>query len=182
MLRIIQRILKFILFALVTNIVYGIIIYFAFTWLVGYSLLLAYIGNLVIIVLALIVDELTLMFWQSSKLVALMKNEEDVEKSYNFIQKYFDGFVSFKTVLYLFYIIILVVSQIVEFYPTIISENVADFIFANRYSILILIAFDQLIRQFSKDRRRIRRIEAKLKRDLAEGSDQDDRGNKNGTL
>ena len=82
-----------------------------------------------------------------------------------------DSFVSFKTVLYMFYIFILIFSQIIDFYPALVGENIGNFISANSYSILLLIALDQVIGQFSKDRERVGKISEKLKKDLVENQE-----------
>ena len=42
--------------------VYGLIVYGVYTWLAGYSLLYAYLGNFVLIILALGIDALTFKY------------------------------------------------------------------------------------------------------------------------
>jgi len=163
----ISKLIKTLLYAILTNIVISLIIYFSFTWLSRYSLLYAYLGNLALIVTALALDEIALKMLQSEKHIMDMQKDGDIAGQYHHYQKFlFDSFVSFKTVLYLFYVLILIVSQLVDFYPALMNESLKSFVFANRYSILILIAIDQLIGQFSKDRERIERLSAKLKKDL----------------
>jgi hypothetical protein len=165
------NIIKHLLYAIISNVLYAFVIYYAYIWLVGYSLLYAYLGNLGIIIIALTFDELTFKYFQSKKIVKQIKKEKDIKKAYYTIQSFLDSFISFKTILYLFYIFILIASQIIDFYPTLINENLVNFILANRYSILILIAFDRLIAQFSNEKRRIKEITAKLKKDLIENQD-----------
>lgn len=65
---------------------------------------------------------------------------------------FLDGFVSFKTVPYLFYLLILALSVVVTSYPHLLGESLVGFIDANRYTILLLISFDRLSAQFSQDR------------------------------
>ncbi|MDR0326495.1 MAG: hypothetical protein LBI19_10450 [Oscillospiraceae bacterium] len=166
-----KKISKHLLFILYSNVIYGLIIYFSFTWLAGYSLFLAYLGNLALIALGLVWDEFNQRAMYSKKLVSQLKKESDVEKSYRFIQKIVDSFVSFKTSLYLFYIIILIVSKMLDFYPALVGENLSNFILANNYSILFLIALDTLIGQFSRDRERMQKISDHLKQSITEDRD-----------
>jgi hypothetical protein len=167
----IKQIGKHLLFIFYSNAIYGLILYFAFTWLAGYSLLFAYLGNLALIVLGLAWDEFNQKWLQSKKAVLLLKKEKDIEKNYRFVQQLMDSFVSIKTALYLFYIIILIFSQILDFYPALAGGNLGNFILANNYSILFLVAFDMLIGQFSKDRERMKKISAYLKKSLTENQD-----------
>ena len=164
----IKRIGKFILFFIYSNVIYGLIVYFVFTWLAGYSLLAGYFGNLVLIILGLAVDSSIHKTLQSKNLAKQLKDEKNPEQGYRFIQFVIDNYVSFKTTLYIFYVIILVFSQIIAFYPTLLSANISNFILANNYSILILIAFDMLFGQFSKDKDRMKAISENLKKSMAE--------------
>ena len=97
-----------------------------------------------------------------------LKKEKDAEKNYRLIQWIMDSFVSFKTILYLFYVVILIVSQVISINPTLVGENISNFIMANNYSILFLIAFDMLLSQFTKDKERMKEISENLKKSLAE--------------
>jgi hypothetical protein len=167
----IKRILKFILFFIYTNAIYGLIVYFVFTWLAGYSLLAGYLGNLVLIILGLTIDANMYKMLQSKKLVKELKDDKNSEQAYRYIQNLLKNYISFKTALYLFYVIILVLSQVIVFYPTLFNENISHFIMANNYSILILIAFDMLSSQFLKDKERKKEIAGKLERALSEDDD-----------
>jgi len=163
-----KKAIQYALYILFTNVVYWCIVYYTYMGLAGHSRLLAYLGNLALIVLGLALDIFMYRFYESKAFIAMMRKEKDIEKSYRLIQLQLDSFVSFKTVLYIFYILILVFSQIIDFYPAWVGENISNFIGANSYSILLLIALDQVIGQFSKDRNRTRKISEKLKRDLAD--------------
>ena len=164
----IKRFFKFILFFIYTNVIYGLIVYFVFTWLSGYSLLAGYFGNLALIILGLVMDASIHNMLQSKKLVQELKEEKNSEQGYRFIQTLLDNYVSFKTSLYLFYLVILVLSQIIVFYPTMLNENISNFIAVNNYSILLLIAFDMLSGQFIKDKARKKAISENLERALSE--------------
>ena len=162
----VKRICRFVLFFIYSNVIYGLIVFFVFTWLSKYSLLLGYLGNLVLIILGLMLDAYLHRLLQSNKLVQEIKKEKNPEKGYHFIQLVLDNYVSFKTSLYLFYLIVLIFSQIIVFYPTLFGENISNFIQANNYSILFLIALDMLVNQFSNDRNKLKTIGEKLKKSM----------------
>ncbi|MCL2150047.1 MAG: hypothetical protein FWH51_03840 [Dehalococcoidia bacterium] len=155
-----------LLSSLLSIAVYGIGLYFLTTWLAGFSLLLAYLANLVIIILGLTVDELGIRTYQSEKYVMRMKQEKDVEKSVSYLQRGLNIAVSFKTDLYLFYIFVLIVSQIIDFNPTLADEVFGNFIRIASHGILLLIALDMLIGQFTKDRGRMKELSAKLRKEI----------------
>ena len=163
----IKQIGKHLFYILWSNVIYGLILYFLFTWLAEYSLLYAYFGNLSLIIIGLAIDAYFLKILQSKKLMMQLKEENDA-KNYRLIQRLVDSFVSFKTILYLFYVIILIFSQILTINPTFVGENISNFILANNYSILFLIAFDMLLGQFSKDKERMKEISENMKKSLVD--------------
>jgi hypothetical protein len=117
--------------------------------------------------LGLALDKYAFYMFQPKNLAKQLRNEKDpdIEKTYHFIQRWIlDNYVSFKTALYLFYIIILIVSQIIEFNPALVDEELGVFILASRYSILFLMAFDMLIGQFSKDRDNTKKLSEELRK------------------
>ena len=168
MLNKIKRICKYLLYFLWSNTIYGLIVYYVFTWLSGYSLSWAYLGNLMLIVFGLTIDEQAIKMLHSKKLVTQLKGEKNIEKNYRLVQSITDSFISFKTTLYLFYVFTLVISQIINFNPELLSEGIRNFINANAYSILFLIALDRLIAQFSNDREKMKEASEKLKKSLTE--------------
>jgi len=159
--------IQVMLSSLVFVVVYGIIVYFVFVWLAKYSMLYAYFGNLALILLLLAIDEYMLKLLQSKDYFERLLKEKKWEEIYGYIQKS----ISFKTELYFFYVLILIFSQILEFYPTLVGENLGSFILANNYSILLLVALDMLIQQYSKDRKRMKKITDELKKSLTENQD-----------
>ena len=167
----IKKVIKYTAYILVTNILYWCAVYFTHTWLSGYSFLLAYLVNLAFILFGLALDGWMYRFYESEKFIAAMKKEKDIEKSFRMIRLQLDSFVSFKTVLYIFYGLIAVFSQIMDFYPELIGGNVGNFIKANSYSILLLIAFERISAQFARDRQRVGAISEKLERDLTENQE-----------
>jgi len=164
----IKKIGKHATYFLWSNVIYGLIVYFTFTWLAKYSPLYAYLGNLTLIVLGLVIDGYTQSALQSKKLVAELREDKNKEKNIRFVNWITDGFISFKTSLYMFYVFILVLSQIIKLYPAFLNENIISFIAANDYSILLLIALDTLIKQFLNDRKKMKIISEKLKKELTE--------------
>jgi len=164
----VKRICRYILYAVLSNALYGFILYFLTTWLAGFSLLYAYLGNIVLIIWGLATDEYVYKMYQSKKLVRQIKREKDAETNYRTILWLIDSTVSFKAVLYLFYIFILIAAQIIDFYPSVVNENLGNFIFSIRYSILLLMAFDMLIGQFVSDRKRMKEISALFKANFSE--------------
>ena len=167
----ITRIIRSVLFILYTNVIYGFILYWVFIWLSGYSLLYAYLGNLALIIIGLAWDESNQRLLRSKKLVDMIKKEKDVEKNFRFIQKIINDFISFKTALYLFYAVILIVSQILSYSPALANENIVNFIRANEYSILLLVAFDTIIVNFSKDKQRMQETSQKLNEYLSDNGE-----------
>lgn len=84
-----------------------------------------------------------------------------------------DNFVSFKTVLYVFYLFVLIVSQIIDFSSAsgLVDECLGNFILTTQYSIVLLIAFDMLIGQFIKDREKMKKTSGKFMKHFAENQD-----------
>jgi len=160
------KLCRHLLYIICTNFIYGVILYNVCTWLAGFSLMHAFLGNLALILMGLALDEQNYKMFQSDYLylqIAQIEKEKDRERNYRIIQWMMDSFVSFKTVLYVFYVFILIVSQVIDFNPALVGEDLGNFIIANRYSILLLIAFDMIIGQFSKDKERMEEIAAKFR-------------------
>ena len=145
---------KYLIYAIFTNILFGLIYYFVFSWLIRYSLLHAYLGCLTLIFVGLWLDKYLLKTLTSQKTIMEIKNlnAKDKAKNYRYIQLLLDSFVSFKTILFVFYFFILVASQVLTIDPSLANDNISNFINANSYGIVLLLALDQIIVQFSKDR------------------------------
>ena len=166
-----KRIIKFILFFIYSNAIYGVIVFLVFTWLSKYSLLAGYLGNLALIIIGLAIDSKIRKFVQPQNVIKQLENEKDAEKGYRYIQLLLENYVSFKIVLYLFYVIILILSQVLAYNPTLLSENISNFIIANEYSIMFLMALDMLFEQFRKDKSFFRTISENLKNAISEKDD-----------
>jgi hypothetical protein len=168
MLNKIKQISKHLIYIIGTNIIYGLIVYFVFSWLTGYSLLYAYLGNLVLIISGLAIDNYSQKMFQSEKFIKQLKEDKNSEKNYRLFQWIIDNFVSFKAILYLFYIVILIISQLIKFEPALFSEDIRNFIGANDYSILFLISVDTVIGQFSNDKIKMKQISENFKKSWGE--------------
>ena len=166
----IKQIGKYALFVIWTNAIYGLMLYYVFIWLSGYSLIYAYFGNLLLIVFGLATDEYMQKKLQSDKFIMQLKQDNN-EKDYRTVRLIVDNFVSFKTSLYLFYIFILIASQIINIDPSLMSDNIRNFISTNDYSILFLIALDMLIKQFSNDRKKMKETSKKMEELLDENKE-----------
>ena len=149
---------KYLVYALVSNILFGTVYYFTFSWLSAYSLLYAYLGSLALIWIGLKLDEYMKKAITSEKVIADIKQlgEVDREKNQRLMRWLMDSFVSFKTILFVFYLFVLIVSQIVMIDPSLVSKELNDFLTANSYGIVLLTAVDMIITQFSMDRREMK--------------------------
>lgn len=78
-----------------------------------------------------------------------------------------DSFVSFKTILFIFYFIILIASQIINLVPNVVNEEMKSFVFANTYGIVLLISFERIFTQFSKDKKEMEKISKEFSRRLS---------------
>ena len=150
---------KYFIYDIFGMIAYGLILYFGFTWLSGFSLLCAYLWNLALIILAVSFDGYAVKMMQSDAVIKKYKEKYGLEKAHLMVS---GGFISFKTLIYSFYLFIFISSRVIDFSPALVNKNLADFVLSNNHSILFLLAFDTLIGQFSKDRERTKGILSRL--------------------
>ena len=145
---------KYFIYALFTNIIFGAIYYLVFWWLIRYSLLYAYFGCLLLIFIGLWLDKQTLEYITSDKLIVELKGMTQVDKKKNssLIKWIFKSYVSFKTILFIFYFVIIIVSQIINIAPDFVGKDISNFVMANSYGIVLLLAWDRIKGQFAKDR------------------------------
>jgi prepilin signal peptidase PulO-like enzyme (type II secretory pathway) len=165
---------RFILMELLGAAFYGVVLYFLFTWLAGYSLLYAYFGSLVLMILLIATEEYAIKLMESDDTLKKMSEQATQKGREDFYRSQAEGFaynLSIKTMLYLFYVFILIFSKIVEYNPALVSESIGAFILENNFSILMLIALDRLVGQAAKDRERMKRLAAKYKEYLPEKQD-----------
>jgi len=168
MLNKLKQLIKYVAYFLFSSATYALVLYFVYSQLAEYSLLYAYLGNLALIIFALASDSITFKTYEIA-----MQSKKYVEKfkKSSFVRFHLDAFVSYKTTLYIFYIVILLLSQIVNSNPTLISDDLMNFISANEYGILLLIAVDLLIGQFSKDREKSKRYQKTVEEYLSDNQD-----------
>lgn len=147
----IKRAGGFLLYALLTNLIYGAILYLGFTWLAGFSEVIAHFWNLALIILGLAIDTSSKELIQTERLAKQLRSEKEVQQASGLINWIADHFVSFKTILYIFYALILVISPVIDLNPTLLGDSLTSFIQSNSYSILFVIAFDMIVAQVTKD-------------------------------
>ena len=153
---------KYLLYALFSTAVYGLVTYYLiYKQLAEFSLVYTYIANMLVIILSLTLENIMYGALQS-------KDFEITKKNYRFARyMYMDSYISVRTTVYLFYIIILVVSQILSFSPTSTNEDFMNFILTVEYGIILVIAFDTLIGAIFKDMERIKNVSAKFEKFLS---------------
>jgi len=153
---------KYLLYALFATALYGFVTYyFIYKQFAEFSLLSAYIINMIVIILSLALDSIIHGALQSKKF-------EITKKNYRFARYlYMDSYISVRTTVYLFYIFVLVASQILSFSPTPVNEDIGNFIITVEYGILFVIAFDTLIGAIFKDMERIKSVSAKFEKFLS---------------
>ena len=166
MLNKIKKASNYLIYVLFSNVLFGAIYYFVFTRLAKYSLLYAYMGSLALIFIGLWIDSIMKKYFISEKLMNELQALDDKsrETNYKMLQWIINNFVSFKTVLFVFYFFILVFSQIINIDPSQVNESIRNFILANSYGIVLLIAFDRIIGQFAKDRKEMGEISESLEK------------------
>jgi hypothetical protein len=138
-------------------------LYFVFTWLAGYSLLYGYFGSLTFMAIMIVIEEYSTRTMESETWFKKVSEQKDREKLLRSFSKGIEYNISTKTILYLFYVFVLIFSQIIENNPALAGEDLRIFILSNNHSILVLIAIDMLIGQVSKDRERMKKIAVKFK-------------------
>ena len=173
MLNRVRQIGKYILYILATNIIFGLIYYFVFSWLVGHSITYAYLGCLMLIIIGLLLDRYTQHALTPKKsLKSIMQlSEKDREPNHRLLQAVMGSYVSFKTILFIFYIFILIASQVITINPSLVDETLGSFITANSYGIVLVIALDMVIESFTKDRKMMKSNSEQLKKSMVEGKE-----------
>ena len=138
--------------AIVFAALYGLITYFVIYIKLanGYGLA-AYIYNLIFIIAILILDKI---------IDTRIRKEGFFDPNDTKFHRYIHNFifalhlVSFKTGLYLFYIIMLILSRISILAPYVVDRYDISFIYSVEYGILLLIPLDKFIELLTKDDKR----------------------------
>jgi hypothetical protein len=74
------------------------------------------------------------------------------------------SFISFKTILYLFYTFILIVSRVSILAPDFFGNNFNNFVLSIEYCLILVVTLDKFIEHMTKDDNRIKNISAKFTR------------------
>jgi|GEM_PF-542994 len=142
-------------------VIYGLISYFGiYRGFAQENALLTYFLNLVFIVIGLILDHISMKY-------AYSKNPyltEDSIKQMSALTKilYQSALISFRTSLYAFYMIALILSRVTILEPNLIPFQLGNFLTSVEYGLILLIAADKLQEQLIKDEKRIEKISFKL--------------------
>jgi len=147
----------YVLYSLLMAVAYGLVSFFVvYRLLANEVVLTAYIWNIVFIVGFIALDKLANDILLSDELVITKKNY------YVAMVLHATSYVSFKTVLYLFYTFILIVSRISILEPNLMSADFRGFVLSIEYCLILVVAFDKFSEHLLKDDRRIKRITAKF--------------------
>jgi len=153
------HLLAYVIHALFVAILYGLFSFFIiYRTLAGQNVLFAYLWNIGFIIVFLVFDKVVNYILLSKELVITKKNY--------FIATivHTASFISFKTVLYLFYTFILIISRVSMLRPEVLSDYLRNFVLSIEYCLILLVAFDKFIEHLMKDERRIRLITKKFDR------------------
>jgi len=136
-------------YAIVMAVMYGLVTYFGiFARGTEGFMLRTYIWNLVLIVAVLIIDKVYL-----SKLKKNSEKQKNTNKKPRAMH-----FISFKASLYLFYMFALIASRLMLLlYPSEIVSlyHFRDYILSIEYGLILLVAADKFIDQFTKDKKQM---------------------------
>ena len=151
----------YILESVVVAFLFGLLSFFViYRSIAGGIPLLAYSLNLVFIVGILLLEKVIDSVMLSKNFTITPQT-----KPYRALMEkalYLTHMVSFKTALYLYYLIILLVSRAATLEPTIISDYLRTYIHSVEYCVLLLIPFDKFLEQILKDEKRNKKVYAKL--------------------
>jgi len=165
----VRQLVEYVAYGLIAGVLWGLVMFFLFTWLVGYSVLLAYLVNIALIVAAVAADERAFRMYDR-----YLESDEALRRlaRSRFFRLFLDAFVSFKAILYLFYILIMMFSQAIADYPGLVPQSVKAFISANEYSVVVLVAVDLFSGQLRIDRQRRRQLATRFEQRLTEMRDE----------
>ena len=137
-----NRYLFYLLCALFQSVIHGIVLYFVIYRLIaGGDLLITSLLNVVYIIVGL-------YFTDKGRKFGLSRRDEIIEtyKEMGKIMRtiFAASQVSFRPSMYVFYILILVISQVYVLRPGLIPNHLGDFFRSLEYGLLILLAYDNL--------------------------------------
>ena len=152
-----KDIILYIAFAMIPAAAYGLFSYFIiYTRLAGRSMLHSYLWNIAFIIAFLIFDKFTSDI--------LLSKEFVITKKTYFIAGVMHvlSFVSFKTAMYLFYIVVLIASRISILAPDSVPYGLHGFVLSVEYCLILLVVFDKFIEYLLEDGVRMKRVSAKF--------------------
>jgi len=153
------QMLAYIFHALFVAVIYGLFSFFViYRLMAGQDVLYAYLWNIGFIIVFLVFDKVVHDVLLSKELIITKKNYFIATMVHT------ASFISFKTVLYLFYTFILIISRVSMLQPEILNDMYRNFVLSIEYCLILLVAFDKFLEHLLKDERRIRRITAKFER------------------
>lgn len=126
----------------------------------GYRLA-AYFYNLIFITIVIFLDKF--LNYIVSRDNAFVKGTSPFNRFATNVIFYFHA-ASFKTGMYLFYIVMLILSRVSVLAPYVVDRYDFSFIYSVEYGILLLIPIDKFFENLAKDRRRANYIMAKKRR------------------
>jgi len=147
----IRSILFFRLSNILQAIGYGIAVYFAIYRLIAQeNIFLTYLLNIVLIIIVLYLDSVAHSF--------ASRRKNDVREMYGIMNPVLKGIYLIsqgfmRTSMYMFYIVILVLSRIAILRPDLIPFGLSGFIHSIEYGIILLIVFDKLKDLLDKDKK-----------------------------
>jgi len=153
--------LWYILESVVVACLFGLFSFFViYRNIAGGVPLLAYVFNLLFIVGMLLLEKFldNIMLSKSFTITPETRPYKAVMEK----MLYLAHMVSFKTALYLYYLVILLVSRAATLEPTIISDHIRIYIHSIEFCVLLLIPFDKFLEQILKDEKRNKKVYAKL--------------------
>ncbi|MCL2616818.1 MAG: hypothetical protein FWD96_04150 [Defluviitaleaceae bacterium] len=149
-----------------TAMMFGLITYFIiYGGLASGNRLIAYMYNIVFIAIILILDKVADHIMQSDDFLT-----RDHGRWKNLLARtlFATHMVSFKTALYLFYIVMLVLSRASFLEPDLIDRYQLSFIYSVEYGVLLLIPLDKFMELLTKDDKRLLKIVSRKKVDTAQ--------------
>jgi hypothetical protein len=147
----------YMVYAVINAAIYGVFSFFViYRGLAGGVMLYSYLWNIAAIIVLLSIDKLVNN--------VLLSKEYIITKQNYFISAVVHAlsFISFRTVLYLFYIAVLIVSRMSILEPNLIPSEFQSFVLSIEYCLILLVVFDKFFAYLLQDDERIRRIAGKF--------------------
>jgi len=151
---------------IITAAAYGMITYMViYNRLAGGYALLAYVYNILLMLVFLLLDKVADRLMGKDDFLSKKRSRAGTILARVLFALHF---VSFKTSLYLFYIIMLIASRVAALEHGLISLELYYFIRSVEYGVLLLIPLDKFMDMVTQDDRRITRILRRLEGKLPE--------------